>query len=243
MNRRHFVRCVAESSLLLATTQLNVQSQTEKTSSTAADLDDGQEIVLTALDPQAFPLQTGAHQVLEPGQKCPENPILRPRSGQWDGTRCKVYGTVLYDPRDKLFKMWYSGGTDTPDAVRRHDGSARHVGYAYSEDGVHWQRPSLGLIEFAGSRDNNLIHLNAQAPSVFLQSHESDPKRRFLMLTEAGLDTARNKGLFSPDGLHCVQSDKEPILSRIGGRTHEPFSILHDPQEPDSARRWKGYSL
>jgi outer membrane protein assembly factor BamB len=242
MNRRHFVKCIAESSLLLATSQLNVRGQQENNSSPALDFE-GQEIVLTALEPQAFPVQTGARQVLEPGEKSPENPVLRPRAGQWDGTRCKVYGTVLYDPQDKLFKMWYSGGTDTPDAVRRHDGSPRHVGYAYSEDGVHWHRPNLGLIEYAGSRENNLIHLNAQAPSVFLQNHESDPKRRFLMLTEAGLDTARNKVLFSPDGLHWVQSEKEPIISRINGRTHEPFSILYDPKEPDPARRWKGYSL
>jgi len=234
---------VAESSLLLAATKLGAQSQGEESPSQAAVLDTHRNVILTALDPGAFVSQTGARQVLEPGQKSPENPILRPRSGQWDGTRCKVYGTVLYDPQDKLFKMWYSGGTDTPDAVRRHDGSPRHVGYAFSEDGTHWQRPSLGLIEFAGSRDNNLIHLNAQAPSVFLQTHESDPKRRFLMLTEAGLDTARNKVLYSPDGLHWVQSEKEPIVSRVGGRTHEPFSILYDPQEPDPARRWKGYSL
>jgi eukaryotic-like serine/threonine-protein kinase len=243
MNRRHFVKCVAESSLLLATTQLQAQSVTEKGTSPTSDLEEGQEIVLTALEPQAFPLQTGARQVLEPGEKSPENPVLRPRAGQWDGTRCKVYGTVLYDPQDKLFKMWYCGGTDTPDAVRRRDGSPRHVGYAYSEDGVHWQRPILGLIEFAGSRENNLIHLDAQAPSVFLQSHETDPKRRFLMLTEAGLDTARNKVLYSPDGLHWVKSEKEPIVSRINGRTHEPFSILYDPKEPDPSRRWKGYSL
>jgi len=234
---------MAEGSLLAATAKLSAQTQSEEASSKAVVLDDSSEIVLTALEPDAFSSLSGARQVLEPGQKCPENPVLRPRSGQWDGTRCKVYGTVLYDPQDKFFKMWYSGGTDTPDAVRRHDGSPRHVGYAYSEDGVHWQRPSLGLIEFSGSRDNNLIHLNAQAPSVFLQTHETDPKRRFLMLTEAGLDTARNKVLYSPDGLHWVQSDKEPIVSRVGGRTHEPFSILYDPEEPDSARRWKGYSL
>src|SRR5262245_54355903 len=187
MNRRNFVKCVAESSLLLAASQLNVRSQAEKSSSPPLDFE-GQEIVLTALEPEAFPVLRGARQVLEPAEKCPENPVLRPRAGQWDGTRCKVYGTVLYDPQDKLFKMWYSGGTDTPDAVRRRDGSPRHVGYAYSEDGVHWQRPMLGLIEFAGSRENNLIHLDAQAPSVFLQTHETDPKRRLLMLTVDGLD-------------------------------------------------------
>jgi outer membrane protein assembly factor BamB len=242
MNRRQFVKNMASSSLFLAATPLSVSPQNLESHNPAV-LESDQELVLWALDPNAFRVQTDARQVLEPGQKSSENPILRPRSGQWDGTRCKVYGTVLYDPQDRLFKMWYSGTTDTPDAVRRHDGAPRHVGYAFSEDGIHWERPNLGLVEFAGSRDNNLICLNAQAPSVFLQTHEADPQRRFLMLTEAGLDTARNKVLYGPDGLHWVESNNEPIISRSQGRTHEPFSILYDPREPDPSRRWKGYSL
>ena len=65
----------------------------------------------------------------------------------------------------------------------------------------------------SSSWKNNLIHLNAQAPSVFIQTQESDPKRRFLMLTEAGLDTARNKVLYSHDGIRWVQSEKVPVSS------------------------------
>ena len=108
------------------------------------------ETVLLALDPQHFLLVEGAVQQLIPGELHPANPVLRPRPGEWDGTRCKVYGAVLVDPADGLFKMWYSGGTDTPDSIRRECGSARNVGFAISEDGIHWERPNLGIIEYNG---------------------------------------------------------------------------------------------
>jgi len=242
MKRRQFLENLAGASWLLS--ELSGPSLAlNNTSRDKLRLLDQEEMVLLALDPQDFPSLNGAQQVLEPGQKHPENPVLRPRPGEWDGTRCKVYGTVLYDSQDRLFKMWYSGTQDTPDAVRRRDGARRHVGYAYSHDGVHWERPALGIVASNGTKANNLIHLNAQAPSVFLFEEEPDPNRRFLMITETGLDTHQNKLLYSADGIHWTESAKQPMNSRSGNRTHEPFSILYDPKESEPSRRWKGYSL
>lgn len=36
-------------------------------------------------------------------------------------------------------------------------GSARYVGYATSRDGLTWERPDLGLVEFRGDRHNNFV--------------------------------------------------------------------------------------
>ncbi len=201
--------------------------------------------VLLALDDLHFPDRHDVLQFLEPGEKCPANPVLSPRPGQWDGTRCKVYGTVLFDPADRLFKMWYSGGADHPDAVRRQEGSPRHIGYAFSNDGINWERPDLGIIEYNGSTRNNLIHLDAQAPNVFLQRDEADPQKRFLLITESGLDTSKVKLLHSPDGVRWRRCEKNAITGEQDWRkrAHEPFSILYDPLDPDPSRRWKGYSL
>lgn len=207
------------------------------------DIDDRDSCVLLALDPASFPILRGARQRLLPGEPHPTNPVLRPRPGQWDGTRCKVYGSVLVDPRDGLFKMWYSGGTDTEDSIRRECGSPRNLGYAVSTDGIHWERPSLGLIEYGGTRDNNLILLDAQAPSVFLMEH-APPDQRFLMITEAGQLTNENHILFSPDGVRWTPRPRPPVDSGDwSAKTHEPFSILFDPRDPNPERRWKGYSL
>lgn len=210
----------------------------------AVDSEGHPALVLLALDPADFPSLHQARQVLMPARKHPENPVLRPRPGQWDGTRCKVYGTVLIDPADGLFKMWYSGSADTPDAIRRESGASRHVGYACSHDGIHWQRPALGLCDYNGSKENNIVQLDAQAPSVFLRHEPSDPARRFLMITEAGQQTNLNRILYSGDGHRWIASDTQPIDSGDWGvKTHEPFSILYDPLDPDPGRQWKGYSL
>ena len=37
------------------------------------------------------------------------------------------------------------------------DGIARPIGYAESEDGVTWVKPNLGLVDFRGTRENNLV--------------------------------------------------------------------------------------
>lgn len=43
---------------------------------------------------------------------------------------------------------------------------------------------------------NNLIHLDAQAPSVFLQPHQADPGRRFVMFAEGGQLTNHSTSCF-----------------------------------------------
>ena len=58
--------------------------------------------------------------------------------------------TVLYDEEENLFKMWY-----LPSALP--DGR-RPWCYATSTDGFNWEKPDLGLTEFKGSKQNNIVH-------------------------------------------------------------------------------------
>jgi len=208
-----------------------------------AERPDKPALVLWALGPGDFTLPPGVSLVLDPAQKCSENPVLAPRPGQWDGTRCKVYGTVLWDEDQSRFRMWYSGGADYPEAMRRECGAPRRVGYAESDDGIHWHRNPLGLVEYQGSRDNNIVLPDGQAPNVIKQPEEPDPARRYVMLVEHGQRTEHNRMLFSADGLHWQGRLDNPMDPAAGGQVHEPFSVLYDPLDPDPTRRWKGYSL
>ena len=84
--------------------------------------------------------------------KHPANPVLPVgRLDEWDAVRASVWSvrTVLYDPDDGLFKCWYTGADQERLRWRR-------MGYAYSEDGIRWIKPKLGLFEFNGSKDNNI---------------------------------------------------------------------------------------
>ena len=61
----------------------------------------------------------------------------------------------MYDNEDKLFKMWARAGSDWKS--RYLDGHAAYMLYFTSTDGVHWDKPDLGVMEIAGRRDHNII--------------------------------------------------------------------------------------
>ncbi len=64
---------------------------------------------------------------------------------------------------DNRFRMWYWG---------REWATA----YAESEDGFLWRKPSLGIHEFRGSKDNNLTDL---CESCYLDPHDTDPAHKY----------------------------------------------------------------
>ena len=75
----------------------------------------------------------------------PANPVLKPdkpwenRSNGWFAA--PFSGGAWFDPADKLFKMWYTGGY------------LASTCYAVSKDGIRWERPELDAI----SRGTNIV--------------------------------------------------------------------------------------
>jgi hypothetical protein len=61
----------------------------------------------------------------------------------------------MYDPEDKLFKMWMRTGSDSKSGYL--DGHAAFTTYLTSKDGVHWDKPELGALSIAGRRDHNIV--------------------------------------------------------------------------------------
>ena len=140
-------------------------------------------------------------------QVCPENPVIRADTA-WEKDAAFVdSGLVVFDENDGLFKAWYQGGACYgPD-----DGS--NMCYATSADGVHWDKPALGMVEFEGSTANNMV-LRAQCmmhdPGVIIDHAEPDPQRRYKVVWWGGrADATREDGWllghcvgFSADGIH-----------------------------------------
>jgi hypothetical protein len=81
---------------------------------------------------------------MNPPRKTGERCIVPDRP--WEGYGVCAYNTVMED--GGIYKMWY-------DAIAN-DGS-RWLCYATSTDGLQWQKPSLGIVEFEGSKDNNIV--------------------------------------------------------------------------------------
>ncbi len=127
----------------------------------------------------------------------------------WEGAFCG-YTTIIKDA-DRL-QMYYRG---LPVAGK--DGTAAEVTcYAESQDGVHWNKPNLGVYEINGTHENNVV-LSGQTPashnfSPFLDANPnaSDEERyKSLGGTSAGLI-----GFVSADGLRWKRIQKEPVITK-----------------------------
>ena len=113
-------------------------------------------------------------------------------------------GTVIFDEEDRIFKMWYRTSERLERApggwqeVVSEDGTTSRISYvagpghwracyATSQDGLTWDRPDLGIEEYNGSRNNNILPSGTgeksiiRRPALIKDYEEPDPARRYKM--------------------------------------------------------------
>jgi len=111
-----------------------------------------------------------------------------------------IQGSVLRDTRDNSLHMWHQ-------ALRfKRDGMHTHACYARSADGVHWDKPELGVLEIDGCTAHNVVMrgLEGNMPGVNIVHcpDESDANRRLRRLVQTTAGTAI---AYSADGIHWTQ--------------------------------------
>lgn len=146
-------------------------------------------------------------------EKDARNPVLvadRP----WEGRVVYVYGSVLPGADGRGYRMWYHAW----------HGEYRNL-YATSPDGLRWEKPSLGLVEFQGSKDNNIFFHRTKEdhlPGVIATPDDPDPARRYKLIN---YDYGRTRpdnvvsgfyGAYSADGIHWRDVARNPILADVG---------------------------
>lgn len=183
------------------------------------------EIVLFPFDNESLPFNKGLVLSLVAGRKHsrndpahPDGPVLDkgPR-GAPDDRRVRFYGTVLHVGDE--YRMWYGGNTA--------------ICYAVSKDGMKWEKPRLGLVEFNGNTDNNLAAIDGTQPIrgincfVLYEPDDPDPSRRFKMLREIPVSGVSWPVYVagSPDGLRWrALADNKPINPTY---QLEPSGLIH----------------
>ena len=145
------------------------------------------------------------------------NPVLWPNT-QWEkydeyAERTKTRSNpaamvfsdgVFYDPRDRLFKMWYMGGY------------SQNTCYAFSHDGLTWEKPALDVVPGT----NITLNSHRDSSTVWLDHTEPDPSRRFKL---AYWYDHYLVVLDSPDGIHWRERGRSGVA---GDRTtffYNPF--------------------
>lgn len=138
---------------MLAAAPATAKDGLEAVSGSKKEIADAPFVTELFLDNQMLEMTPGVSRRLHLPKKHPQNPIVR--CERWcDGNDLQPY-TTLYDEEEKLFKMWARTGSDWKSKYL--DGHAAYMLYFTSTDGVHWERPNLGLMEVAGRRDHNII--------------------------------------------------------------------------------------
>lgn len=126
----------------------------------------------------------------------------------WEGNT-SAYFTVFRD--EGRIRMYYRG-SDFDWETRE---STHQVAcYAESEDGIHWDKPELGICEFQGSRRNNII-LTGVGSHNFAPFKDTNaacsPDLRYKAL---GGDSKGLIAFGSPDGVHWSKIQEEPVITK-----------------------------
>jgi hypothetical protein len=127
----------------------------------------------------------------------------------WEGNTC-YYHTIFRD--DTGYRLYYRGSHALLPTTK----SSHQVAcMAESPDGIHWTKPNLGLVEFNGSRQNNIIW-DGIGSNNFVpfkdRKPDCDPQARYKAV--GGLK--RDGGLYafkSIDGIQWSLMQDEPIIT------------------------------
>jgi hypothetical protein len=163
------------------------------------------EVVLFPFDdvsvPLRYRLKLGLVNRTNPYKPHPKV-LIKGDPGEPDADATAFNGAMLQVGGE--LRLWYLG-SDRP--------GKWHVCYATSKDGMKFDKPKLGLKEFNGSKQNNLVDIpidTAPTLSMLYEPEDPDPKRRFKMVYE--VSPYEIGAAYSPDGLHWTLSKNNPIL-------------------------------
>lgn len=138
-----------------------------------------------AFDTVSIPYSQNLSLKMRQPRKHPANPVVRRGvPGSPDALAVQFYGSVIRE--GARYRMWYVAQDD--DSENRTASSRWRAAYAESENGLVWSKPSLGLVEFGGDRNNNLL-LTEPGPWGFVnlkvlhEPEDPDPSRRYKMTT------------------------------------------------------------
>ena len=165
------------------------------------------------------------------------NPLMK-EDKPWEARFDNLYPNVVYDEARKLYRCWYNpfimdplagktprerrdldplAGKTPPDQrgkvpYRPYD---REFGlcYAVSRDGLKWTKPELNLVEFQGSKANNLLLRGSHGAGILIDPGDPREERRY-KLFEGGLWIknwqSRPAVRFSKDGLRWSEAVPVP---------------------------------
>jgi hypothetical protein len=138
----------------------------------------------------------------------------------WEGN-ASGYATVFQD--GYIYRMIYRGHRYLIDKKPLRQAQSEVVCYAESQDGIRWVKPKLGLFEWNGSKDNNIIWRGGPETHNFAPFKDSNPACRPGQRYKAIGGTVTSNGLLtfkSADGVHWSRMSDGPVVTKGAFDSH-----------------------
>lgn len=147
--------------------------------------------------------------------------IVMAYDAPWEGNTC-VYHSIFKD--GDIFRMYYRGSQIDVTKEKLWEAHPWVICYAESDDGIHWKKPNLGIHEFNGSKNNNIVLASGNIGG--LQLKLSDNATIFKDENPNASPDARYKALVcsqspvalyafkSSDGIHWSPMSEKPIITK-----------------------------
>jgi len=130
----------------------------------------------------------------------------------WEGNG-SLYATVFQD--GPLYRMYYRGANYRINKDEYTEDHRCVYCYAQSSDGIHWTKPQLGLFEWEGSKENNIV-LDGLGTHSFAPLRDDNPACSPQARYKALANGAGPHGLFafqSPDAIHWSLMRDGPVIT------------------------------
>jgi hypothetical protein len=141
-------------------------------------------------------------------------PVITP-DRPWEGHGVYLYGSVLKDAEHGYRMYYYNSRYKNPKRGKH----KQFVMMAISLDGMAWEKPNLGLVEWNGHTDNNIVLCldHFDSPSVIYDPEDLDSPYKMIIFLGGEAEGLHVYG--SLDGLTWVKKQEGPCLY-AGDRTN-----------------------
>lgn len=129
----------------------------------------------------------------------------------WEGPGSSAYNSVFFD--GEKYRLYYRACAQKTAKEKGDLSTAQYTCLALSDDGIHWEKPELGLVEFEGSTKNNILLSGIMSHnfSPFLDTNPAcAPEARYKAV--AGHISTGLVAYQSADGIHWSKMQEEPII-------------------------------
>jgi len=137
--------------------------------------------------------------------------IVMVHDAPWEGSGTG-YHTIFRD--GDIYRMYYKSWELTVTDEGLEIPHETLAAYAESRDGIHWEKPNLGLFEFNGSTDNNLVWVGPGSHD-FTPFKDTNPvcppEARYKAVGNGG--KAGLLAFISPDGIHWSPLQETGIIT------------------------------